>query len=91
MIMSNELFTPSEYLEVVTGEKHYTFDGYNDIEHIQRILEENKLHLWDYPLSEVDEIVNNDVNVVLVECTIYDPFNKKFESELRWFELPYSY
>jgi hypothetical protein len=42
--------------------------------------------LWDYPLTEIDHIVENNLNVVLVDCSYYEGDN--YINEYRWFEVP---
>ena len=86
MVKSNELFSVQNYLMKVTG-KCYIVNGDNDIAFIDKILKENELELWNYPLEEIDHIVENDLNVVLVQCCFFDE-NDILQSELRWFEVP---
>ena len=51
MVKSNKVYSPSEYLEAVTG-KYYIIRGEDDISEIQNILAENGWDtLWDRPLS----------------------------------------
>jgi tRNA uridine 5-carboxymethylaminomethyl modification enzyme len=44
--------------------------------------------LWDYPLSEIDHIVENKLDVVLVDCVVYNEVTNEFEHMYRWFEVP---
>jgi hypothetical protein len=44
--------------------------------------------LWDYPLSEIDHIVENKLNVVLVDCTYIDDNTFEHVAEYRWVEIP---
>lgn len=89
MVKSEKLYSPQNYLEAVTG-KCYIIDGEDDIEFIQEILVENGYidELWDYPLSEIDHIVKNNLNVVLVDCMVVNGETDEFEHEYRWFEVP---
>ena len=43
--------------------------------------------LNNYPLSEIDHIVENDLNVVLVDCMVYNDKTKEYEHVYRWFEV----
>lgn len=70
----------------ITGEC-YAIRGVNDIETIQSILQDHGLELWDYPLSEIDHIVENNLNVVLVDCMVSND-KYEFEHHYRWFEVP---
>ena len=89
MVKSEQIYSPQSYLEAVTG-KCYLIRGDNDIELIQEILVENGYvdELWDYPLSEIDHIVENKLNVVLVDCMVVNPETDEFEHVYRWFEVP---
>lgn len=89
MVKSEQIYSPQNYLEAVTG-KCYIIDGEDDTEFIQEILVENGYidELWDYPLSEIDHIVKNNLNVVLVDCMFVNSETDEFEHEYRWFEVP---
>lgn len=88
MVKSEKLFSPNSYVESLTG-KYYIINGDNDIETIEDLLEQNNVRgLWNYPLSEIDHIVSNNLNVVLVDCMVYDEDEREFKHELRWFEVP---
>lgn len=91
MVATNRLYSPSEFVEVLTG-KYYIFDGTNDIDDIHLFLyadhietEENQL--WDYSLNEIDHIVENNIPVVLVKVLVEDE-DGNLNIELRWFEIP---
>ena len=87
MIKSEKIYSPQNYLMAVTGEC-YIIRGENDIESIEVILEDYDLELWNYPLSETDHIVENNLNVVLVDCMVVNPDTDQFEHQYRWFEVP---
>lgn len=92
MVLSNKLFTPQTFLETITGQC-YIYNCDNGIKFIHDILleegyEDDDGHaLWDYPLDEIGEIVENEVDVVLVECCYFDE-NDELQKEYRWFEVP---
>jgi hypothetical protein len=44
--------------------------------------------LWDYPLDEIDHIVENELNVVLVDTSYVDDDTCELVNEYRWFEIP---
>ena len=89
MVKSEQIYSPQYYLEAVTG-KCYIINGDNDIELIQEILAENGYtdEFWDYPLSEIEHIVENKLDVVLVDCMVVNPETDEFEHVYRWFEVP---
>ena len=70
MVKSEKIYSPQNYLEAVTGDG-YIHGGDDDVAFIERILYENNSELWSYPLSEIDHIVENELNVILVECMTY--------------------
>jgi hypothetical protein len=88
MVRSEKIYSPQAYLEAVTG-KCYVISGEDDIEFIGIVLAQNDLtELWDFPLSEIDHIVKNKLNVVLVDCMVVNPETDQFEHQYRWFEVP---
>lgn len=45
-------------------------------------------NLWDYPLDEIDHIVENELNVVLVDTSYVDDKTFEIVEEYRWVEIP---
>lgn len=86
MVKSETIFSAQGYLELVTG-KTYIIRHDNDIKTIEELLKVNGLELWNYPLSEIDHIVENNLNVVLVGCMVWNEDKKDFDFVLRWFEV----
>ena len=87
MIVSEKIYTPQQYLEAIT-DKHYIVRGENDIMFIRSVLMDEDLILWDHPMSEIDYIVENNLNVVLVDCMVVNEETDQFEHQYRWFEVP---
>lgn len=87
MVKSEEIYSPQNYLEAVLG-KCFIINGDDDIAEIQAILDEYERPFWNYPLSEIDHIVENELNVVLVDCMVWDKKNQEYKREYRWFEVP---
>ena len=87
MVKSEKIYSPQNYLEIVTG-KCYMHEGENDVEFIERILEKECDSMWSYPLSEIDHIVEEELNVVLVDCMVVNAETDNFEHIYRWFEVP---
>jgi hypothetical protein len=89
MVKSEKIYSPQNYLEAITG-NCYIINGEDDIKLIRETLDENGYagKLWDYPLSEIDHIVENKLNVVLVECMVVNSETDEFETVYRWFEVP---
>lgn len=85
MVKSKQLYSPQNYLSSVTG-KCFVYNSDNDIEFIENILKDE--NLWSYPLDEIDHIVENNLNVVLVECMVFNEEKQEFEKVYRWFEVP---
>ncbi len=91
MVVTNKLYSPQEFVEVLTG-KYYTWSFEDEIDIIHALLADNGIEseenpLWDYPLNEIDHIVEHDIPVVLVDVMVVSP-NGDFKHELRWFEIP---
>lgn len=86
MVVEERIFSPQEYLELVTG-KCYITRSENDVEFIENILQQEGLELWTYPLPEIDHIVENELDVVLVDCLVWDKTKFEFEHVYRWCEI----
>ena len=86
MVKSEKIYAPQSYLEGITGQC-YIISGDNDIDFIQNIFDKWGYELWNYPLSEIDHIVENNLDVVLVECMVYHKAKKEYEHVYRWFEV----
>lgn len=87
MVKSEKIYSPQQYLEVITG-KYYIIRGEDDVAFIHGVLAHEELNFWDYPLSEIKHIVENNINVVLVDCMVVNDKTDQFEHEYRWFEVP---
>ena len=86
MVKSEQIYAPENYVCAVTGTYYFFKHKEHPIEEIQWLLLLNEYELWDYPLTEIDHIVENDLNVVLVNCSHYE--GDKWVAEYRWFEVP---
>ena len=87
-VCSHVVHTPQAYLEKVTG-KFFFLKTNNPVEEIEEILEEYcpDESLWNYPLEEINHIVENDLRVVLVDVsTICE--GMVHTPAYRWFEVP---
>ena len=94
MVLTNIIYTPQSFVETLI-DKCYLFNSDNDAERIHNLLaieniETEDSPLWDYPLSEIEHIVENNINVVLVEIVYFDE-DDVFQREYRWFEVPEEY
>lgn len=91
MVKSRQIYSPQSFVGVLTGH-YYCFRKDDTINEIHNLLKEHKVEtetcpLWDYPLDEIDHIVENNLNVVLVDCT-YVGDDCRLIKEHRWFEVP---
>lgn len=86
MVLSNKIYAPQNYVGGITG--NYFISHYDGtIECIQNHLEKYGFdNLWDYPLNEIDHVVENELDVVLVDCSHYE--NDVYVNEYRWFQVP---
>lgn len=88
MVLSEKIYEPSEFVEILTG-RYYYFDKENTVEEIEVLLDltYDEGALWSYPLSEIDHISDNDLNVVLVDVSGFYG-GKTIQPLFRWFEVP---
>lgn len=87
MVKSDKVYSPFRYLTAVVGEYGKITIG-NDIISIENVLKKHGLCLWNYPLTEIDHILRNNINVVLVECSVWADNWTSHETVYRWFEVP---
>lgn len=89
MVKSQDIYSPQNYLLVMTG-KCYMYDENNDVKFIRENLVKNgySQELQDFSLSEINHIVENDLDVVLVDCMVVNPETDQFEHQYRWFQVP---
>lgn len=88
-VLSKEIYSPQNYIQAVTG-NYYIFRNDTTVyKEIQTLLDLNGFeNLWDYPLTEINHIVENKINVVLVDVSDYDVKTGNWIKEYRWFEVP---
>ena len=87
MVKSERIYSPQQYLEVIT-DKCYIIRGEDDVAFIHGALAHDGFDLWDYPMSEIEHIVENKLDVVLVDCMVVNEETDQFEHQYRWFEVP---
>ena len=87
-VKSEKLYTPQTYCEKMTG-RCYGFKEDDTVGEIEEVLRRHGLESenWSYPLSEIDHIVENGLNVVLVDVSGFSE-EGKWRQEYRWFEVP---
>ena len=87
-VKSEKIYTPQSYCEKMTG-CCYGFNQDDTVGEIEEVLKRHGLESenWSYPLSEIDHIVENGLNVVLVDVSGFDKHGK-WRQEYRWFEVP---
>ena len=85
MVKSNQIHSPQSYLCGVLGTCYFLKYHKHPIDEIQDILASEGVELWDYPLTEIEHIVENNLDVVLVDCSHYE--GDDLITEYRWFEV----
>jgi hypothetical protein len=75
---SNEVWDVKDYVEEVTGSR----PCYTTISAMEKYFEDNEICLWNYPINEVEHIIENGLSVCLVRFeNLYGGY------EYRWCEL----
>lgn len=92
MVLSNEIYSPQNFMEALTG-KCYTFNIEKSVlEQVYHLLFVNGfINLKDCPLTDTNYIIENNLNVVLVDVSDFDEATNKWVQEYRWFEIPESF
>ena len=85
MVKSNQIYSPQNYLCGVFGVCYFLKHKKHPADEIQDILLSEGIELWDYPLTEIDHIIKNNLDVVLVDCSHYE--GDAYIAEYRWFEV----
>lgn len=87
MVKSQNLYTPQNYCEKMTG-FCYGFRQDDTVAEIEAVLRKHGLESdhWSYPLDEIEHIVENDINVVLVDVSGFDK-QGVWRTRYRWFEV----
>lgn len=80
VVVSDKAYSPVEYAKEIGLKAEVTNSiTSNELRELMDNESDNLLrNLWDYPLSEIDHLIENKQPVVLVI----------FEDEVRWFEIP---
>lgn len=86
MVKSEQIYAPENYVCAVTGTYYFFKHKDHPVNEIQYLLQATGHSLWDYPLTEIDHIVENNLDVVLVDCSHYE--GDDYINEYRWFEVP---
>lgn len=91
MVKSKGIYSPQNFVGAVTG-RYYIHKHDDTVKEIHDLLKLNEIEteeepLWDYPLDEIEHIVENGINVVLVDVSGFNA-NDEWITEYRWFEVP---
>lgn len=84
MVKSDQIYSPENYVCGITGKYYFFKHNMHPIDEIHHLLDSD-YELWDYPLTEIDHIVENNLNVVIVDCSHYE--GDAWIAEYRWFEV----
>lgn len=86
-VKSEKIYTPQQYICAVTGLCFY-FPEEDTIAEIQDKLDRYCFdNLGNYPLTEIDHIVENQLNVVLVDVSGFYG-GSEIKPQYRWYEVP---
>ena len=72
IIISDYCYDSSDYVEMITGNLPIENPTLNELENMQ-------IDKWNYPLTEINHIIENDLKVVLVRFPeIYGGYEYRF-------------
>ncbi len=87
VVKSNNVYSPQNYLEAVTGNCYFFNTSKPILEQITDILKANKQPIENYLLCETEKVVTKNEPVILVDCCDVKD-NKDPVKEYRWFRVP---
>ena len=88
MVKASCIYSPQNFVEAITGNCYIFNDDMTIALQISLLLKQNGFdELWDYPLAEIDHIVENKLNVVLVDVSGFNE-DGVWTPEYRWFQVP---
>ena len=93
IVKSEKIYSPQSYLEKMTGLYYIIPIDKPVVEFIETVLDETfgEGTFWSHSFSDIEEIVENKLNVVLVDCTDSEYNSQTDTVELkpcyRWFEV----
>ena len=88
MYIHDKIISAETYIEFITG-KHYNLKRPDQFEEIAEIMKETgNYDLWDFPINEIEEILENDTPAVIVDIYGTTIDDNTMHHVQRWFELP---
>lgn len=88
MYVHDKIISAETYIEFITG-KHYDLERPDQFEEMAEIMRETgNDDLWDFPIEDIEEILENDTPVVLVDVYGTTIDDNTMHHVHRWFELP---
>ena len=85
MVKSNTVYSLSQFCNRFLEIKTCIERGHTTI---RDVLDQNGFeNLWDYPISEIDHLVEHDLDVVLVDASYVDE-SGRWIKDVRWVEVP---
>ena len=89
MVATQRVLTPQEYVDRLVGPGRFTLPGYNGIDEIQQVLNRTGYDaVWDHALTEIQFIVEENLDVVLVACQVRNNPESPASTVYRWYEVP---
>ncbi len=91
MIKSQTIFSPQNYLLAMTGHCYILHDDFDVVKSIHLLLqkhgvEDENRKIADFPFTDVRQVVESNLNVVLVDISGYGP-DDEWKTQYRWFEV----
>ena len=90
-VLSKEIYSAQNFVEILTGNYYVFKNDTTRLVEVETLLSLNGFEdLWNYPLIEINHIVENNIDVVLADVSDYDIESGNWVAEYRWFEIPES-
>lgn len=85
MVKSKELYSPQTYIELITGACHI-IDGDDDLASIKSVLKQYGRTAKSYELDEIRKVLQDNADVVLVDCMKWDNSENEYKHHYYWLE-----
>lgn len=90
VVKSNIIYSPQNYLEVMTGNCYFFINDRPILDQVTDILKLHNCSTKSYSLKETPKLLHRNISVVLVDCCDVDNNGNPIK-DYRWFRVPINF